>query len=258
MRVVGLKRVAIVLPLILILIISIPLAANAVNPPPKHVLGQGQALVLSSLNQVFPMGTYAYNLIHYLTSAGYNVTYLTDSAITVDFLLNNLNRYSVIVWRTNIFTWVHTLYWYLGERNNDGVEQKYASDFASGWLNDRTGIVGFTPDMITNHLGPNSLTGVRLMIFTASNGNSIAPIFQTAGVQSIIYCNGPISIQYGLLDDLTVQMTAFLVQGQSVYTAVYNTVSPFSQGQLQQQPIYLDTTYAPPFWYIGDGTLTIV
>jgi hypothetical protein len=160
------------------------------------------------------------------------------------------------VWRTNIYTWSHVVYWYLGERNNDGVEQKYSSDFASGWLNDRTGIVGFSPDFITNHLGPNSLTGVRLMIFMASQGNAMTPQFLTAGVSSIIYCNGNISVQYGLIDDLTVQMVAYLVQGRTVNDAVTATVSPFSQGS-QDQPIYLDTIYAPPFWYAGNDSLTI-
>ena len=246
-----------VIAVLLLLTLSVPIGVNGLTPPPKRVLGQGQALVLSSMNETVPMGNYATDLIHYLNSGGYNVTYLTDGAVTVDFLLNNLNHYSVVIWRTNTFNWVHTTYWYLGEKNNDGVEQKYASDFASGWLNDHTGVVGITPDFVTNHFGPNTLTGVKLLMLMASQGNSIAPQFLTAGVSTIIYCNGAITLQFGLFDDLTVQMTAYLVAGETVYDAVYNTISPFDQGQQQQQPIYLDTTYAPPFWFIGNDSLTI-
>lgn len=251
----GLKKV--IIAVLMLLTLSAPIGVNGLAPPPKRVLGQGQALVLSSLNQTVPMGNYATYLIHYLNSGGYNVTYLTDGAVTVDLLLNNLSRYSVVIWRTNTFNWVHTTYWYVGEKANSATEQKYASDFAAGWLNDRTGIVGVSSDFITNHFGSNTLAGVKLLIFMASQGNSIAPQLLTAGVSTIIYCNGNITLQFGLIDDLTVQMTTYLVAGQTVYDAVSATVSPFSQGQSQQQPIYLDTTYAPPFWFTGDETLTI-
>jgi hypothetical protein len=50
-------------------------------------------------------------------------------------------------------------------------------------------------------------------------------------------------------------MIAYLTQGESVYSAVFNTVSPFNQGQEPKDP--LDTSYAPPFWYIGNGAVTI-
>ena len=66
---------------------------------------------------------------------------------------------------------------------------------------------------------------------------------------------GEISIQFGLIDDLTVQIVNYLTQGQNIYNAVYATVSPFNQGQ--QPEDNLDTTYAPPFWFVGNGTLTI-
>jgi hypothetical protein len=46
-----------------------------------------------------------------------------------------------------------------------------------------------------------------------------------------------------------------LVGGQNVQAAVYNTLSPVNQGQ--QPTDQYDSTYAPPFWYIGDGTLTL-
>lgn len=255
MKVFSLKKE--IITVLFLLTLSVPIGVNGLIPLPKRVLGQGQALVLSSMNQTAPMGIYATDLIHYLSSGGYNVTYLTDGAVTVDFLLNNLNHYSVVIWRSNTFNWMHTLYWYLGERNNDGVEQKYASDFAAGWLNDHTGVVGINPDFVTNHFGQNTLTGVKLLMLVSSESTAIAQQFLTAGVSTIIYCNGDISLQFGTFDDLIVQMTAYLVAGQTVYDAVYNTVSPFDQGTQQQQPIYLDTTYAPPFWFVGNDALTI-
>ena len=137
----GLKTILIAI--LILLTLAIPMQVHGVTLAP-HALGQGQALVLSSMNQTTPMGTYAKNLIYYLKHAGYTVTYLTDGAVTVDFLLNNLNSYSVVVWRTNAFNRVHTDYWYVGEKINSVTEQKYASDFAAGWLNDKTGIFGMS------------------------------------------------------------------------------------------------------------------
>jgi hypothetical protein len=235
------------------LTLSMPIGVKAL--PPSRAQAEGQALLISSLNATSPMGQYAHDVVYYLERVGYNVTYLTDGAFTVDFLLNHLNQYSIVIWRTNTFTWVHTTYWFVGEKMNDGVEQEYAADFAAGWINDNTGIVGVSPDFFLNHLGPNSLNNIKLMIFMASDGNSLAPQFLTAGVSTVIYCNGNINLAFGLVDDLSVQILAYLTQGQDVYTAVYATVSPLNQ--YEQPEDNLDTTYAPPFWFTGNATLTI-
>jgi hypothetical protein len=241
--------------LLLMLTFSFNAGVNAL-PPPQHAQGQKQALILSSMNQTVPMGHYAQNLMYYLNKVGYTVTYLTDSMVTVDFLLNNMNQYSIVIWRTNTFNWIHTTFWYVGEKINSNTEQKYASDFAAGTLNDKTGIFGVSLDFINEHFGPGTLSGVKLLIFMASMGSGAAPIFINAGVSSVIFCNGVISLQFGLLDTLTVQMVAYLSMGQDVNSAVYETISPYDQYQTPEDE--LDTTYAPPFWFAGNSTLTIV
>jgi hypothetical protein len=238
----------------MVLTLSTLIGVNSVAPV-TQAQGQKQALVISSLEQQLPMGQYAKSINYYLTKVGYNVTFIADGAVTIDFLLNNLNSYSIILWRTNTFIWVHRTYWYVGEKTNTVTEQKYASDFSSGWLLDKAGIIGMTADFVINHFGPKSLAGVKLLILMASNGNAIAPQLITAGITTIIYCNGIISLQYGLIDDLTTQMLAYLTQGQTVNAAVQATVSPFNQGETPTSNI--DTTYAPPFWFLGDDSLTI-
>ncbi len=241
---------------LIILVLAVPMGANALyTAPPLTSNNQGQALVISSLNATVPMGYYEKDLLYYLKQAKYNITYLADGAITVDFLLHRLNNYTVVIWRTNTFNWIHTTYWYIGERNNDGVEQEYPAEFAAGYLNDHTGIVGASEDFFITHIKPNSLSDVKVLILAASDGNSIAPFFINAGVKSVIFCNGVISLQFGLIDDLTVQILSYLTQGQNVYYAVFNTVSPFNQGS--QPEDNLDTSYPPPFWFLGNATLTL-
>ena len=239
--------------ILILLMLSVPMGVNAL--PPRYTIPKGQALILSSLNETEPMGQYGKDAVWYLTYAGYNVTYLNDGQVTVDLLLNQIKNYNVVIWRTNSFTWKHVTYWWVGEKVNDGVQDEYPADFAQGLLNANTGIVGVSSEFFTNHFGPKTLTGVSLLMFLSSDGEAVAPVFVTAGVSSVIYCNGSISLEFGLIDDLTIQMIAYLTQGESVYSAVYDTVSPFNQGEQPKDP--LDNTYAPPFWYIGDGSVII-
>jgi hypothetical protein len=236
---------------LLILIVSISVSACVV---PGSSQTQRKALVISSVNKMVPMRYYAQLTINYLKNSGYNVTFLTDNAVKVDFLLNHLNDYDVVIWRTNTYTWAHEEYWYVGERTNAATELKYASDFAAGWLNDRTGVIGFGTAFATNHFSVNALGHIKLIVLISSDGDVLAPELITAGVSSVIFCNGHISLQFGLIDDLTTLLTSYLASGESVFNSVYDTVSPFNNAKPKDP---LDSSYAPPFWFAGNGALTI-
>lgn len=208
------------------------------------------------MNSTMPMGNYGAQVLSFLKQGGYNATYLVDGQITIDFLLSNLNNYSIVIWRTNSYNAMHTDYWYIGELADSALQQKYASDFAAGWLNAHSGVVGMSYDFIKHHFARNSLSRVKLLIFIGSFANSIATEFLAAGVSTVIFTSGLISLQSGLVDDLTASIMNNLAQGKDVESAVYATVSPFNQGTQPEDP--LDSTYATPFWFIGDGSLTIV
>ena len=53
-------------------------------------------------------------------------SFLSNSAVTLDFLTTQLNNYDVIVWRTNTYSFAHTTYWYVGQTVNLAAERKYA------------------------------------------------------------------------------------------------------------------------------------
>jgi len=242
----------ILLSLLLLLVIALPtsVAAVPIKAPVQH-----NAVILSSLNALVPLGYYGRLMISNLKRAGYNVTFLADNAVTLDFLTQHLNDYDVVIWRTNTFNYVHTTYWYVGEKVNDATAQKYAYYFANGWINGHAGILGVSQDFVNEYFPAQSLNHVKLMMLISSDGNSIAPQFITAGVSSVIFCNGPISLQFGLIDDLTNALVTYLTIGRTVLTAVYNTVSPFNQGE--QLEDNLDSTYTPPFWFLGSASLTL-
>lgn len=244
----------------IIVILSVPMLGAApvsglsIGLPPVLAQSQRKAVILSSLEALAPMGFYGKIITNDLMHAGYQVTFLNDSAVTIDFLLTQLNNYEVVIWRTDAYNFIHTTYWYVGERVNAVTQQKYASDFANGWINGNAGTLGVDIDFFMHHYSSGSLSNVKLMLLIASNSTPIGLILVGAGVHAVVACNGVISLQFGLVDDLTGQLISYLTSGLDVLDSVYNTVSPNSN-MPPRDP--LDSTYAPPFWFLGDGTVTI-
>jgi ABC-type branched-subunit amino acid transport system substrate-binding protein len=227
----------------------------SISPPLLAAQAQKKAVILDSLEQVYPMGLYGKLIVGQLQSAGYQVTVLRNGNVTLDFLVNQLNNYSLILWRTDSYTWQHREFWYVGQLANSAVQAEYASDFAQGWINGNGGIMGVSLNFIMEHFPANSLTNVKLMLLIATDSNVFGPVFDTAGAKAIVYCNGEVSLSFSLIDDLAGMLMSYLVQGQTVYNAVYNTVSPFVQNTQTEDP--LDSSYAPPFWFAGDPNLVI-
>jgi hypothetical protein len=240
--------------IIVLLVLSSPVAVSATSPPKP--LTHGSALILSSLNTIMPMGYYETYIASRLAYAGYSVTFLKDKIVTVNFLVNQLGSYNIVIWRTNTYIWNHVMYYYVGETVNGVTEQKYAADLSAGSLNANAGIFGVTPSFLSSHLKPSSLSHVNLMVLISSESNLMEPVMLGAGVSSVIFCNGYISLSFGLVDDLTSQLVSYLSSGMNVYNSVYNTVNPYNnQANLLRDP--LDEAYSPPFWFGGSSTLTI-
>ena len=233
--------------------------AFASNPPmttpPLRVAGLKNAVILSSLDQVYPMGQYATDITYYLTHMGYQVTELTNQNVTVNFLLTQLNNYSIVIWRTNTYTWKHVEYWYVGQIATPALEIQYANDFTDGFMNGNAGILGINLNFFTEHFTAGMLTNVKLMIVLATDSDAFAQTLIAAGAGTVIFANGQVDLSFGQNDDLMTQIVASLYMGQNVYNAVFGVVSPFIQNANTEDP--LDTSYSPPFWYQGDGTLII-
>ena len=234
--------------MVLILLVSVSQSGTAVSAV-DH-----KALMMSSVNKLVPLGYYGGLMKSSLRNAGYSVTTLNDSRITLDFITRNLNNYDLIIWRTNSFIWNHETYWYVGEGTNQQTQSKYSADFNAGRANAQAGIIGVSASFFSYHYSPQSLKNLKLAILISSNSVTIATVLQSAGVQSVIYCMGTITLGFGIIDTYTAQLVAYLAMGQSVFTVVSNIHSPFTG---TPQPQYLDTNYEPPFWYIGQPNLTI-
>lgn len=234
----------------LLLLVVFPLAAAVqVQAQP-----QGKAVILSSMNQVAPIGPYYAWWSYYLTQSGYQVTFLADRAVTLDFLTTQLNNYDIVIWRTNLYTYRHVVYWYVGQIANSATLNKYAADFARGWVNFNAGVLGISTDFFNEHFTPGSLSKVKLTILISSNSVTIANYFMNAGVKAAVSVNGLISLTFGLIDNQTGALLAYLSMGQTVLDAVYNVVNPYAKTTYRDP---LDSYYKAPFWFSGNGALTI-
>jgi hypothetical protein len=248
---------------LIVVLVAVPIASvnqvfastSSLIAPPLHSQTTKKAVILSSLDHVYPLGLYNYTMTYYLKQAGYQVTTLANTQVTIDFLLTQMNNYNIVIWFTNTYVWKHIEYWYVGEVANTGTETKYESDFASGAINGNAGILGVNLAFFREHFTPGLLNNVKLAMLVSSDSVSFGPLFITAGATSVVLCNGAIDLVFGEMSDMTNQILASLASGQSVYSAVYNLVSPNPQSQILEDP--LDSNYTPPFWFLGDGTLVI-
>jgi len=234
----------------IIVLVSLALVAIA----PVQAQPQRKAVILSSLDALAPMGYYATTLKYDLAHAGYQVSFLSNSAVTLDFLTTQLNNYEVIVWRTNTYSFAHTTYWYVGQTVNLAAERKYADDFEQGRINGNAGVLGISIQFLSEHLQTNSLENVKLVVLISSNSVLIASYFIKAGVKAVISCNGSITLAFGQIDDLTGTLFYYLASGNTVFASVYNTAAPFSSLESRDP---LDSVYSPPFWFTGDGGIRI-
>jgi len=234
---------------IIVILFALPLSAVT----PISAQTQHKALILSPLEAYVPTG-YSNNIKNFLTKSGYQITYLTNTAVTLDFLVNHLNDYDVVIWRTNVYEWAHQLYWYVGEVYNSATAQKYASDFAARRIDNHNGILGMSIDFLSNHFTAGSLRNVKLAILISSVSSTYANIFVSAGVKAVVYCYTYISLSYSYIDFVTGQLMSYLANGQGVGDAVSSTVLPYLTMQAHDP---LDSVYFPPFWYLGDATVTI-
>jgi hypothetical protein len=213
----------------------------------------GKALILSSLDKYVPMG-YKSEIEHLLASAGYNVTIVKDTDVTLNFLTTQLNNYDLIIWRTNIYQWAHQTYWYVGELSNSATLQAYAADLTAGRMDNTNGILGVKDDFFRFHLPSGSLSNVKLMMLVASSSISIAISLSHAGVHSVIEYYDTFSLSFPMIDYTTWLMVRFLASGSSVKEAVYNTMNIFQEARVRDP---LDAQYIPLIWYMGDSTLAI-
>ncbi len=214
---------------------------------------RGQALILSSIETQAPMG-HADEIQNSIVTAGYQVTFLRDTNVTIDLLLTKLNNYDVVFWRTNSYaTLDHSIYWFVGEVADAVTLQRYAADYAAGWLDSSRGILGVSSDFFRNHLTPGSLNQIKLMVMVASVPGNMESVMVSLGVKAVIGTYRVFSFQ--TMDTAIARVFSFLAAGLDVGNSVLKTLEPFYNLIVNNQ---FESSNFPPLTYMGDSTVTIV
>jgi hypothetical protein len=232
-----------------------PIMTQPVLPPAFPAPTEHRALILSPISAIDPIRNEDLDSISgSLRQAGYNVTYLANTAVTLDVLTNQLNNYDIIIWRTGVYEHRHTTYYYVGQLTSPTTQQSYASDFASKRLDSSNGIIGANVDFFRTHIGQASLSNVKLIVLISTMSDAIASILLNAGTKSVIDFTGLFSLQFGIVDNIAGGIFKFLAQGYGVADSVTSTMMPF-QNLILRDP--LDSLVLPAVVYMGDTTLTI-
>jgi hypothetical protein len=222
---------------------------------PVSAQAQRKALILSPINAIVPMRSWDLSTIsNSLSQAGYAVTYAFDTQVTIDLITTQLNAYDVIILRTNVYDHFHTVYYYLGQLDNSATALSYASDFATGALDNSHGHLGASITFFYNHFGHGSLSNVKLFVLITSMASALASILINAGVGSVINFDGVFSLQFGVVDYMTGIVLRFLARGYDVADSVSLTMAPFLNLNLRDPIDYLNV---PSLVYTGNSAVTI-
>ena len=232
---------------LLALAVFYPPAATAGSMPisPKIQL---RALILSSTQSQYPM-LYLDKVSTELKDAGYNVTFLSGSSITVSFITTQLDQYDILIWRTDMYVLGNTTYWYLGEQGN---QTSYSEAIGIGSINVANGMLAVSATFLSNTYAPNSLTHLKLAILDSSMSITIAQILIAAGVRTTIDFYQSITAPASLFDWVTWSLVGYLTTGSTVSDAIYKTIYNY------EYVSSLDDSYLPPISFLGNGNLQIV
>lgn len=232
---------------LLALAVLVPLHGSMAIAPKM----QPKVLILSSIEKQYPM-QYLVEITTELKQAGYNVTFVKDGAVTVNFVTTQLDKYDVLIWRTNMYVHGNTTYWYLGEPGNQTTVAAYARAISIGTLDASNGLLGVSANFLNNNYGPKSLANVKLAILISSMSITIAQIFVNAGVKTTIDFYETLNAPLSLFDWVTKSLVDYLTTGNTVKDSIAKTIYNY------EYVSSLDDSYLPPISFLGDGNLQIV
>ena len=185
-----------------------------------------------------------------LRDADYNVTYLSGSAITVNFIQTQLDQYDLLIWRTDIYVLGNTTYWYLGRQQVN--ETSYAGTIGISPIAVTNGMVAVSASFFNKTYGSQSLTHMKLAILISSMSITIAQTFVAAGVKTTIDLYQNLDAPASLFDWITSSLVAYLTTGNTVRESIDKTIYNY------EYVGSLDDSYLPPISFLGNGNLQIV
>ena len=242
--------------MLLFAIVAFAIFVPAPSSTPISPKAPPKVLILSSVESQFPM-QYIVDVTAELKQAGYNVTFVKGTAITVSLVTTQLDDYDIVIWRTEMYVHGNTNYWYLGEQANQTTLQAYAGAISLRTIDVSNGMLAVSADFLSSNFGPKSLANVKLAILISSMSITIAQIFIMAGVKTTIdfyqpEFYQPLNAPLSLFDWVTKSLVSYLTTGSTVSDSIAKTIFNF------EYVSSFDVGYLPPISFLGDGNLQIV
>jgi hypothetical protein len=166
---------------LVVLVILVPAPSSMATSPKES----SRVLILSSVEGQYPM-QYLDEMTAELKEVGYSVTVVRGTAITVSFITTQLDKYDIVIWRTDMYVLGNTTYWYLGEQANQTTSEAYAGQISLRTIDVSNGVFAISPGFLSNNFGPKSLANVKLAILISAMSITIGHIFIRAGVRTTI------------------------------------------------------------------------
>jgi hypothetical protein len=184
---------------------------------------------------------------------GYQVTFLHDTEVTLDVLLNQLGNYDIVFWRTDGYARLdHATYFFVGEYSNTATTANYGADLAAGRLDNSLGILGINSNFFRAHLAPTSLSRVKLMVLITGNLGDFAKTMLSLGAVSAVNTYG--YFQFTIVDPAVAHVFYYLSQGMTVKQSVMKLLNPFYSYMVGNE---IPQEEFPPIWYSGDSSITV-
>jgi len=232
---------------LVVLVILVPAPSSMATSPKES----SRVLILSSVEGQYPM-QYLDEMTAELKEVGYSVTVVRGTAITVSFITTQLDKYDIVIWRTDMYVLGNTTYWYLGEQANQTTSEAYAGQISLRTIDVSNGVFAISPGFLSNNFGPKSLDNVKLAILISAMSITIGHILIRAGVRTTIDFFSPLNAPLSLFDWVTESLVDYLTTGSTVSDAVAKTLYNYDFGNTP------DDSYLPPISFLGDGSLQIV
>ena len=217
---------------------------------PGQVRAQPSVLILSSTQSQEPM-QYVDEVTTDLKQAGYSVTFMSDSNISLNEITTLLDQYDIFIWRTSTYEIGNITYWYLGRPANETALAAYGTSPTRS-VDVSNGMVAVSSDFFTINYGPRSLGHVKLAILSASMTITLAQDLIAAGVGTTIDFYNTVVAPSTEFDYITWSLIGYLTSGNSVSESVTKTLYYF------QYLSSLDPNYVPPISFLGNGNLQII
>lgn len=190
-----------------------------------------------------------------LRSIGYAVDFVKDTNVTVQFMKTGLRGYDIIILRMLAYRFAaHPYFLLTGEPVAPSDLEKNKDDIIAERVDRSTGSVyGVSGAFFERYYNSTSFNGKLVYIMAAESYLTLSDSFRGRGADVFVGYTGPVYLNWGIGDTVTLYFFRALTMGMNVNDAFFLTMSHLRHAGS-------GSFVAPPFdtmFWVGNGTFRI-